>query len=193
MDDLTQRLEYLVDRLKTAYDSVGHSSGRPYIYLVYPPQEERALRRLADELLRDTESHRFHHIDILEVAVDSLRGKEEQREELLANPTAEANATQSILRLWARRIAGLVKERLSLPGPGRPVVVLRGLAALHPLGNPTTLMESIAEGEPHDPVTNRVVPLVLLVPGLRPPGASRTYDFLGREDLRLQFYRGEEV
>jgi len=86
-----------------------------------------------------------------------------------------------------------VEERLSLDTDGRPVVVLHGLAALHPLGNPTSLMEQIAEREPHDPCTKRIVPFVLLVPGLRPPGTSRTYLFLGREDLRLEFYRGEEV
>ena len=75
----------------------------------------------------------------------------------------------------------------------RPVVVLRGLAALHPLGNPTSLMEAVAEQELRDPGSGRAIPVVLLVPGLRPPGSSRTYLFLGREDLSLQFYRGEEV
>ncbi len=75
----------------------------------------------------------------------------------------------------------------------RPVVVLRGLAALHPLGNPTSLMEAAAEQELRDPGSGRAIPVVLLVPGLRPPGSSRTYLFLGREDLSLQFYRGEEV
>ena len=73
------------------------------------------------------------------------------------------------------------------------MVVLRGLAALHPLGNPTTMMEAVAEQELRDPGSGRAIPVVLLVPGLRPPGSSRTYLFLGREDLSLQFYRGEEV
>jgi hypothetical protein len=54
-------------------------------------------------------------------------------------------------------------------------------------------MEEVAEREPRDPTTGRIVPFVLLVPGVRPPGTSRTYLFLGREDLRLEFYRGEEV
>jgi len=71
--------------------------------------------------------------------------------------------------------------------------VLYGLAALHPLGNPTNLMEAVAEQEPRDPTTNKIVPVVLLVPGTHPPQTSRTYLFLGLENEQLSFYRGEEI
>ncbi|HEY3020159.1 MAG TPA: hypothetical protein VGJ32_08205, partial [Solirubrobacteraceae bacterium] len=53
MSDLAERLGYLLERLRTVYDGIGHSSGRPYVYFVYPPDQERALRRLVDEQLRD--------------------------------------------------------------------------------------------------------------------------------------------
>ena len=46
MSDLEQRLSQLKHRLRTAYDGIGHSHGRPYVYVVYPPAQERALRRL---------------------------------------------------------------------------------------------------------------------------------------------------
>ena len=193
MDELTRRLEYLIDRLKTAYDGIGHSSGRPYVYLVYPPDQERAMRRLADEHLRSNDWLTYHHIDLLPLTIESLAGQEERREQLLSDARQGPSAAQSVLRLWARRVGRAVNERLEAPASGRPVVVLRGLASLHPLGNPTSLMEEIAEREPRDPATNQIVPFVLLVPGVRPPGTSRTYLFLGREDLRLEFYRGEEV
>ena len=193
MDELTRRLEYLIDRLKTAYDGIGHSSGRPYVYLVYPPDQERAMRRLADEHLRVNHWLTYHHIDLLPLTIESLAGQEERREQLLSDARQGPSAAQSVLRLWARRVGRAVNERLEAPASGRPVVVLRGLASLHPLGNPTSLMEEIAEREPRDPATNQIVPFVLLVPGVRPPGTSRTYLFLGREDLRLEFYRGEEV
>jgi hypothetical protein len=193
MDDLTQRLEYLIERLKTHYDGIGHSSGRPYVYLVYPPDQERAMRRLADEHLRSNDELCYHHIDLLPLTIKTLAGQEERREQLLSANGQAASAAQSILRLWARRVSQTVEKQLSKSKPGRPVVVLRGLASLHPLGNPTGLMEEIAEREPRDPATGRIVPFVLLVPGLRPPNTSRTYLFLGREDLRLEFYRGEEV
>ena len=193
MDELTQRLEYLIERLKTTYEGIGHSSGRPYVYLVYPPDQERAMRRLADEHLRSSDVLRYHHIDLLPLTIKSMAGQEERRERLLSGAGQATGAAQSILRLWARRVSQAVEERLSIEERGSPVVVLRGLAALHPLGNPTSLMEEVANREPRDPATGRIVPVVLLVPGLRPPGTSRTYLFLGRQDLRLEFYRGEEV
>jgi hypothetical protein len=76
---------------------------------------------------------------------------------------------------------------------GRPVAVLCGLAALHPLGTPTRLMETMAEQEVRDPRTDRIVPVVLLVPGVRPPQTSRRYWFLGQQRLDCDFYRGEEA
>jgi hypothetical protein len=76
--------------------------------------------------------------------------------------------TEAILRVWARTISREITTRLEETAQqgGSPVVVLRGLAALH---------------------------LVLLIPGIRPPQTSRRYLFLGQERLRFDFYRGEEM
>ncbi len=99
----------------------------------------------------------------------------------------------SIVSIWARALSRKISEALEgAEGAGRPVVVLRGLAALHPLGNPTMLMERVAEQEPRDPRTNRMVPIIALVPGERPPQTSRTYRFLGLDRQEQSFYRGEE-
>lgn len=197
MPDIEERLHYLGERLRTAYDSIGHSSGRPYIYFIYPPEQERRMRRLADEHLRPGSGLCFYHIDLLDVTINALAGQETRRQDLLNDPSRGAGAAESILRLWARTLTRAVADGLSPCAPavsvGRPVVVLRGLAALHPLGNPTSLMEAVAEQELRDPGTGRAIPVVLLIPGQHPPGTSRTYLFLGREDLSLQFYRGEEV
>jgi hypothetical protein len=73
------------------------------------------------------------------------------------------------------------------------VVFLQGLAALHPIGHPTGLLEGLAEQEPRDPTTGATVPIVAFIPGIRPPQTSRSYLFLGVEQLRLDFYRGEEL
>ena len=200
MPDIEERLHYLVERLRTTYDSIGHSSGRPYIYFVYPPEQERVVRRLAGEHLSSSSGLCFHHVDLLDVTIAALADQEPRRQDLLNDPSRGAGAAESILRLWARAVTRVIADALAACGPtaapsprSRPVVVLRGLAALHPLGNPTTLMEAVAEQELRDPGSGRAIPVVLLVPGLRPPGSSRTYLFLGREDLSLQFYRGEEV
>ena len=52
------------------------------------------------------------------------------------------------------------------------MVVLHNLAALHPLGDPTTLMEFLAEQEPRNPRNGTIVPIVLLVPGASSPRST---------------------
>ena len=194
-DELQQRLDVLIHRLRTAYDGIGHSSGRPYFYFVYPPEQERVVQRMVDEQLGSDTSLIFHHIDLLPLTIQSLAGQEERRQQLLNDPLKTSSVTEAIMRVWARAVSRNIITRLETARPegGRPVVVLRGLAALHPLGNPTTLMEFLAEHEPRHPGNNTIVPIVLLIPGIRPPQTSRRYLFLGQERLRLDFYRGEEM
>ncbi len=131
MTELADRLEFLVERLRTAYDGIGHSSGRPYVYFVYPPDQERALLRLADEYLHDDATLRFHHVDLLRITIDTLANREERSRQLLEDPARRAGAAESILRMWARAVGKVIGAGLVTPGgDGRPVVVLRGLAAL---------------------------------------------------------------
>ena len=148
-----------------------------------------------DEQLRSDTTLFFHHIDLLPLTIKSLAGQEERRQQLLNDPLKTSSVTEAIMRLWARAVSRDITTRLETAQPegGRPVVVLRELAALHPLGNPTVLMEFLAEHEPRHPSNNTIVPIVLLIPGIRPPQTSRRYLFLGQEHLRLDFYRGEEM
>jgi hypothetical protein len=193
-DELEQRLGVLLHRLRTAYGGIGHSSGRPYVYFVYPPEQERAMQRMVDEQLHSDTMLYFHHIDLLRLTIESLTGQEERRQQFLNDPLKMAGVSEAIMRLWARAVSKEIAARLETsPDAGRPVVVLRGMAALHPLGNPTALMEFLAEQEARNPRTQTIVPIVLLIPGVRPPQTSRRYLFLGQERLRLDFYRGEEM
>lgn len=186
-------MDALLARLRTSYDGIGHSSGRPYIYFIYPPEQDRAVRLLAADTLRDDDALCFHHIDLLPLAITAIKNQEDQRRALLLDPRAPS-AAGDILRLWTRALLRDVATALGSPATsGRPVVVLRGLAALHPLGNPTAVMEGIAEQEPRDPATNRIVPIVLLIPATWPARTSRAYRFLGLESSTLDFYRGEEI
>jgi len=194
-DELQQRLDVLMNRLHTAYDGIGHSSGRPYVYFVYPPEQERTVQRMIDEQLHNNTTLCFHRVDILPLTIKSLAGQEERRQQLLNDPLKQSSTTEAMIRLWARTLSREITTRLEETAQQgkKPVVVLRGLAALHPLGNPTALMEFLAEQEPRDPSTNSIVPIVLLIPGIRPPQTSRRYLFLGQERLRFDFYRGEEM
>ncbi len=191
--NLQERLDYLVDRLRSTYDGIGHSSGRPYVYFVYHPSLESQICRLVEDQLRSDTHLTFHHIDALQLTIESLARQEEQREALLNDPKKTDSAT-GIVRLWVRRTTTAINTCLENTKEGeRPVVVLRGLAALHPLSNPTMLMEFIAEKEPRNPITESIVPVVLLIPGTRPPQTSHIYFFLDQPRFRLNFYRGEEL
>jgi hypothetical protein len=191
--DLQQRLDYLIDRLRSTYDGIGHSSGRPYVYFVYHPSLESQTCRLIEDQLRTDTYLTFHHIDLLHIAIESLAGQEEQREVLLNNPQ-KTNSATGIVHLWTHRTKAAINTCLGNTKEGeRPVIILRGLAALHPLTNPTILMEFIAEKEPRNPKTDSIVPIVLLIPGTRPPQTSHIYLFLDQPRFRLNFYRGEEL
>jgi hypothetical protein len=194
IDEIQERLDLLINRLRTTYDGIGHSSGRPYIYFVYPPSQELEVQRRARQCLKNEATLTFHHIDILPLTIESMQGKEEVRQQHLNTPQKTENAAEAILRIWTRRIGSEIKEKLAeTRSEERPVVVLHNLAALHPLGNPTSLMEFLAEQEPRNPLTGTIIPIVALVPGSRPPQSSRLYLFLDQERLRLDFYRGEEI
>ncbi len=64
MSDLVERLASVKQRLHSAYDGIGHSHGRPYLYFIYPPEQERALRRLIEHELENTATLTFSHIDV---------------------------------------------------------------------------------------------------------------------------------
>ncbi|GAC1435283.1 MAG: hypothetical protein PVS3B3_20650 [Ktedonobacteraceae bacterium] len=193
-EDVEQRLEYLVQRLHTNYEAIGQSSGRPFIYFVYHPSLERNVQRIVGEQLRSDTQITVHPLDILPLTITALQGQEELRQRLLNDPLRTESATDAILRLWTRRISSEITAKLvATTEDEHPVIVLYNLAALHPLGNPTSLMEFLAEQEPRNPRTRAIVPVVLLVPGTRPPQTSRLYNFLDQERLQLGFYRGEEL
>lgn len=194
MSDIADRLALLKSRIRSAYDGIGHSHGRPYIYFVYPPEQDPLLRRLIVEELVSSQHVAYILLDVLTIVLQSTNGQETKRESLLADPIKSSAASASLFRLWARSISKEIYSRIhATPHAARPVVILYGLAAIHPLGTPTAMMEAIAEQEPRNPVTGNVLPIVLFVPGIRPPQTSREYLFLGQERLRQSFYRGEEA
>lgn len=193
-DILQQRFDLLIRRLQSSYDGIGHSSGRPFLYFVYAPGDELRVQKMAHENFQDQATLTFNHIDILQITIASLRNQEERRQNLLNDPTKTSSSTESILKLWARRLCLEIEAvQGSTQNGKRPVMVLRNLAAIHPLSNPSSLLEFLAEQEPRCLETGKMIPIVLLVPGSRPPQTSRLYWFLDQERLKSDFYRGEEI
>ncbi|RRR74018.1 MAG: hypothetical protein EI684_07915 [Candidatus Viridilinea halotolerans] len=196
MEQLEQRLAFLRTRLQTAYESLGLSSGRPYLYFVYAPDEEPQVRRAVAEQFALIPSLHPLRIDLLEVTIAALQGEEQGREAVLVdpNPAVAGVAPSDIADLWQEELRMVMEERLeAVPTTARPLILLEGLAALHPLTNPTAVMEKFAEQSLEHPATGRPVPIVLFVPGYRVPNTSRQYSFLSHTATQLKMYRGEDV
>lgn len=196
MEQLEPRLLNLRTRIQTSYEGLGQASGRPYIYFVYPPETDQLMRRLIDEHFTVMPSIHAVRIDLLELTVDTLRGEETAREALLVDPDPVKStvAPREIADLWQEELRDLVQRELEkAPSNARPIVFLEGLAAFHPLTNPTAVMERFAEQSLDNPYTSRPVPIVLFVPGFLVPHASRTYHFLTQTSQPLLMYRGEEI
>lgn len=192
-EDIQSRLDTLVERLNNAYDGIGHNSGRPYIYFVYLINQEPTLLRMMREQLRNNAHLALHWIDVLPLTIQCLEGQEERRQQLLDKPRTQKSTVDSIVALWKERIYAAIIDALSeTQVDKRPVIVLNGLAALHPLTNPSALMEYIADKPPRNPYNRTIIPIVVFIPGSRPPLGSRQYYFLDLEP-QLDFYRGEEI
>jgi hypothetical protein len=145
------------------------------------------------EHLRNNAHLVFHCLDILPLTIQCLEGQEERRQELLDKPRTQKSTADSIVALWKERIYAVIIDALSgAQVDQRPVVVLYGLAALHPLTNPSALMEYIADNPPRNPRNGTIIPIVVFIPGSRLPLGSRQYYFLDLEP-QLDFYRGEEI
>lgn len=196
MEQLEQRLSHLRTRIQTAYEGLGQSSGRPYVYFVYPPEAEQQVRRFINELFTTLPSMHVVRVDLLDLTIDVLRDEEAAREALLVDPDPAKSsvAPREIAEIWHVELRELVQRELAAaPSHLRPIVFLEGLAAFHPLTNPTAMMEKFAEDSLDSPATGRPVPIVLFVPGFRIPHMSRTYHFLTQASPPLLMYRGEDV
>lgn len=196
MEPLEHRLAFLRTRLQSAYDGLGQSTGRPYLYVVYPPEADPQVRRFVAELFTVLPSLHPVRIDVLPLTLETLRGEEVGREATLTNPdpAIATTAPGDIAALWQDDVRDAMHQAVATTPPGlRPLILLEGLAALHPLTNPTAMMEQFAEHRLDHPATGRPVPIVLFVPGFRVPHTSRAYYFLTQTAQPLVMYRGEEV
>src|SRR4051812_10083861 len=144
MEQLEQRLSTLRTRIQTAYEGLGQTSGRPYIYFVYPPEAEQHVRRAIDELFTVLPTLHVLRVDVLELTIDTLQGEEAARDALLVDrdKLKSKAAPREIAEIWQVELRELVQRNLAAAPPtARPIVFLEGLAALHPLTNPTAVME----------------------------------------------------
>lgn len=100
--DIQQRLDQVVARFVQGYHSIGQSASYPYLYFVYDPAAEWLVQALLPRMLQDCPPLIVRQVDLLPIALESLRGQEERREQLLNDPRSGADQAQAILNVWAR-------------------------------------------------------------------------------------------
>lgn len=190
---IQQRLDQVAARFVQGYHSIGHSASYPYLYFVYDPDAERFVQALLPNLLQDTPPFVVHQVDLLSIAIESLRGQEERRQQVLNDPRRGAENAQAILYVWARETKAHCEALLQAAKVDTcPILVLSHTAALHPIGNPSDFLEALDELQhPRHPSTGSAVPMLVCVPGFYPPQTSRCYQFLSQESPALPFYYGE--
>jgi hypothetical protein len=192
-EQLQHQLERLMERVRIHYDALGYSQRSPYVYCVHDPQDTRYLPALLLQYLQNEPPFTFCFIDLLSLTIDSLRGQEQRRQELLEkDPSGQAEAIEGI---WVRRTQAEIERAFaSATKDERPVAVLYNTAALHPISDPSSFMACLDEHTlPRHPQTNRSIPIVIFIPGFHLPASSRSYHFLDRRHEALTFYLGEEI
>ena len=90
MEPLEHRLAFLRTRLQSAYDGLGQSTGRPYLYVVYPPEADPQVRRFVAELFTVLPSLHPVRIDVLPLTLETLRGEEARIRESILTSRREA-------------------------------------------------------------------------------------------------------
>jgi hypothetical protein len=185
MPDWNKRVCEAVGWIQNRYHHIGRKTGAPFLALVYPPDLEREVLNEWDAevkslnkdfSVRELDVLALTHAVTLEIGLDTVL-------ETLADPVPGSNPRQELANLWLSRISDEVSTAFQEMKNGRPVVVLRSLAALYPVTGPQMLMQRLWDKE-HESLEG---PVVLLIPGtLTEP---RRYQFLNQVDEYM--YRGD--
>jgi len=184
--DWAQKLRQAIERITTRYEHIGRKTGAPFLAIVYPPDSEREVLRewktLTDSLCSDYD---FREIDAMALTVVETKKHGVQNIiSLLEDPMPGSNAESELGQIWVTAVANAVKEKSQKPSKGkRIVVVLKGLAALHPVTGPRAVMQTLWDSQ--QSILDG--PVVVFIPGSLVE--SRVYKFL---NLREEFmYRGD--
>lgn len=184
-DDWEWKIREAIGQVRNRYGHIGRMTGAPFLALVYAPEVERAFfkewRTLAATLAPD---HSLRPVDVLAVTSRAVHDVGlEALTEAMADPMPGADPRSELGALWTTAVARAVREAEDGDRPGRPVVVLERLAALHPVSTPHAVMQALWDSD-HALLKG---PVVLLIPGER--GGGRAYRFLGLVEELM--YRGD--
>ncbi|HEY8477286.1 MAG TPA: BREX protein BrxB domain-containing protein [Chloroflexota bacterium] len=180
-DALEGKFADLEQRLLDRHIHIGRGIGVPFLLLLYPPSEERRVRRETSTLMAKLRAagRAVEVVDCNQVLLDTLI----QSNELERAIRAERRNPEGLRDFGiGEALAGALVERVKAASQGvgdGGVVFLTRLGALHPFLLPSVLQERLA-GE------SLRAPIVFLVPAGEENGGD--YLFLGVEQTRR--YRG---
>lgn len=185
LSDWEWKIREASEWIRTRYDHIGRKTGAPLLAVVYPPEAERAVfkewRALASTL---APALAVRTVDALAVTSEVVRRLgAETLVEAMNEPMAGSDPLSELGAMWTTAIVDAVRSAAEASGPGRPVVVLERLAALHPATAPRAVMQMLWDSEQ----ATLQGPVVLLIPGVL--RQARVYSFLGR--LEELMYRGD--
>ncbi len=183
--DCLWKLHEAVERIRTRYDHIGRETGAPFLAIVYPPEDERAVlkewRTLVATLRPDYE---VRVVDALEVCTGVVRRfGVETLVSAMQNPMPGSDPTVELGFMWTNALVEALRKAAEPYGIGRPVVSIERLAALYPASSPRAVMQALS-----DSTTAALArPVVLLIPGVIIE--TRVYAFVGRMEEFM--YRGD--
>jgi hypothetical protein len=183
--DWEWKLREAADRVRIRYDHIGRKTGAPFLAVVHPPEAERSVMKewhaLASTLAPDLA---VRPVDVLAVTSGVVRQfGAEALVDAMNHPMPGADPTSELGAMWTTAVVAAVREAARRPGPGRPVVVLERVAALHPASSPRAVMQLLWDSE-HAALEG---PVVFFVPGVLLE--ARVYSFLGQ--VHELMYRGD--
>lgn len=185
MADWNKTLCEAVGHIQTRYIHIGRKTGAPFLAVMYPPEIEEAVFKEWAALVNSLDNDFFvKDLDVLEITQDVLR--EIGLDTILASvkdPEPGCNPEQDLANLWLTEISKRVREAFESQHKGRPLVVLKRLAALYPITGPQMVMQRLWDSD-HEFLNG---PVVILIPGTLTE--SRRYAFMNQVDEFM--YRGD--
>ncbi|MBI5514928.1 MAG: hypothetical protein HY909_14225 [Deltaproteobacteria bacterium] len=185
VEDWAWKLREATDRVRTRYQHIGRKTGAPFLAVVYPPESERAVLREWRTLAATLEPEfSIRPVDVLDVTARVVdRFGVSAMVDAMSDPMPGSDPASELCSLWTNAVATEVREAVTRPDAGRPVVVLERMAALYPVSGPRAVMQTLWDGD-HAALEG---PAILLIPGVLVE--ARVYRFLGKSEEFM--YRGD--
>ncbi|KAF5051995.1 hypothetical protein DSECCO2_413260 [anaerobic digester metagenome] len=178
-------IDEAMNAITTRYDAIGRTTGVPFLAIIYPPGEERGFwHELEVRLNALSPGIESRYVDLLGLTTRVIEETGiDQVVEVLEDPFLATQAESDLARLWLDAVRDEVRATGEMTGVGRPIIVIKGSAALFPVAGPFMLMQTLW----NDEASRLACPILIPIPGSR--SGPRSYRFLDRIDELM--YRGD--